>query len=466
MSLVILVFMFTLRFMAMYIEDLMGKSIDGEIVLNLFMHASLRVVIMAFPLAILCAALINFGNMGEHYELAALKSCGVGLLQFIRPHIVFAFLLTGLSLWLAFEVVPNSNREIISMIYDVSRTKSSFAIRPGYFYTDIDKYVMRISERDEKSGMLYGMLIYDFTEDAESPTVIVADSAYAKLREDGAYLQMKLFSGSRHEELNDNSPTPNSSSLGRLYFDTLYVNFDLSAFAFSRSDNRFHHRSVYPFDQLVWAIDSMERRLAMSEAVMKAELKEYIVWDSLSDIPVPDTIKKLVGTEILKETPPEIRVNNIEMALLEARAARERVAQISLSYSKEKQQIREYKHEYHNRIAIPLACLVFMLLGTSFGAVIRKGGVGPPAVAALGFFALFYGLMSQGWKMAKYGWSEPWIGAFLPVLVFIPISLYISYQAATDSSLMDLSRWEMWWDKLIEKGRFYVNHKGTKGTKI
>ncbi len=457
MALAILVFIFALRFLAMYVEELLGKNIDGGIFLRLFMYASLRMAVMALPLAILSAALITFGNMGEHYELAALKSCGIGLLRLMQPLIAFASMISLFSFWLTFEVVPHSNREIIGMLYDASRTKSSFAIRPGVFYRDIDQYAIRVTDTHPESNMLYEVMIYDFSQSIDFPTITLADSAQTKLLNQGSLLQMTLFHGSRHEEIDSEAKKPNPNLHGRLYFDSLYVRFDLSEFAFARSDSRFRHRSIYPTTQLVTAIDSMQQRLDEISRNIQSNINTYVRLDSMS-LTAGTRVDSFKQKQLLDYAPKDDRKLVVAQALEDARSIKTQLDFSTSNYLRESQQIREFQHEYYNRIMMSLSCLIFMIMGVSLGAIIRKGGLGAPSVASVGFFALFYGLNSQGWKMAKYGWSEPWVGAFLPLLVFTPVALYISYQAAKDAPLFDESSWQMWRESL---GQFFVRSKGT-----
>lgn len=443
MTLTILVFILSLKFLGNYIEELSGKNLDGAVMLQLFGHASLRMAILSMPLALLSASLITFGSMGEHYELAALKSCGISLLRILRPLFAFSCLMALLSFWLSFYIVPNSNRELLSLLYDASKTKAGFAIKPGIFYRDIDNYSIRIASKNERTGMLYELRIEDFSQNRAQPVVTLADSGRTHILQDGRYLQMMLYSGVRHEDIQASSP---SLPYGRLYFDSLSYRFDLSEFAFSRSDSRLRHRSIFPFPQLSQAIDSMQRRLALEEARVFSRMGRYTGIDSTFFAAQYVAAAEAFSPQSVEEwyTQPALR----QRAIDEIRALQPEL-EYWMQYSRrERQQIREYQHEYYSRIAMPLTCIVFALMGASLGAIIRKGGLGMPAVASVGFFALFYGLLSQGWKLAKYGWADPWIGAFLPLLVFTPFTLYVVMQAAVDAKIFDESSWQMWSDRL------------------
>lgn len=455
MTLSILVFIFALRFLAMYLEQLMGGRIDGLVLLQLLGHAAVRMSMMALPVAMLSAALISFGNMGEHYELAALKACGVGLHRVLRPVMSFALLLTALALYTSFEWVPRSNRALISLIYDTSKSESGFAIKPGVYYEDLEGYVIRVADQDAQTGTLYDFMMYDFTE-GEEAIVTLADSARTRMEPDGSALHMKLYHGTRHEAAAEDS----STGYARLYFDSLYHRFDLSTFNLSDTDQRFRHRSVFSIGQLQWAIDSMQHCLARRKQQMGEFLHEL-----QEDAPGEQAASLEGGRsspgvkDRLDVLPAGERAAVREQVQEEGRAVRESLEAWDRFQQKERQQIREFTHEYYNRWAMPLTGLVFTLMGASLGAVIRKGGMGAPAVASFGFFALFYGLMSQGWKLAKYGWADAWVGALLPLLVFTPFAVFVSLQAAIDAPLTDLNAWRQlirrwmlrFWKKSEEK---------------
>ena len=88
MTFFICLFIVLMQFLWRYIDELVGKGLTIDLIGELFFYAALSMVPMALPLAILLASLMTFGNLGEHFELTAMKASGVSLLKVMSPLIV------------------------------------------------------------------------------------------------------------------------------------------------------------------------------------------------------------------------------------------------------------------------------------------------------------------------------------------------------------------------------------------
>ena len=81
MTFFICLFIVMMQFLWRYIDDMVGKGLDIAVIAELFCYAALTMVPLALPLSILLASLMVFGNLGEHFELTAMKASGVSLLD-------------------------------------------------------------------------------------------------------------------------------------------------------------------------------------------------------------------------------------------------------------------------------------------------------------------------------------------------------------------------------------------------
>jgi len=71
--------------MLKYFDDIIGKGLDTLILGQLFFYFAIFTVPTAMPLAVLLSSLIAFGNLGEHFELTAIKSAGISLVRILLP---------------------------------------------------------------------------------------------------------------------------------------------------------------------------------------------------------------------------------------------------------------------------------------------------------------------------------------------------------------------------------------------
>jgi lipopolysaccharide export system permease protein len=98
---------------------------------------------------------------------------------------------------------------------------------------------------------------------------------------------------------------------------------------------------------------------------------------------------------------------------------------------------RRYTYEHQHRWAAPCLCLVFMIIGISLGAIIRKGGMGVPGIISVVVLILSYIVQNQGKDMARDGVLNPIISAWLPILIFGPLGLWLLYLAAMEAQVLD-----------------------------
>jgi lipopolysaccharide export system permease protein len=446
MSFGIILFILIMQFMALYMDEIFGKGLGLEVIGKLFYYAGGRLGLTAMPVGILAAGLISFGNMGEHNELAAMKSSGINLMKIMRSVFVFSLVLTGFCLWFSLDSVPKANLKFFSLLYDVQRKKPNLAIKPGHFYSDIDGYVIRASDKNLETGTLYDVLIYNHSENRGSVDVLIADSAVSGM--DNNTLKMILYHGSRHEEYKKDPGEPKSFPYGRTYFDSLYYKFSLDGFDLDRTDeSQFRHQITMPYRTLVDALDSLDsiqlhynekslNQIARYNSVDSNFLRYHVDTSHTKNLILESYA--LTAEDSILECYPDIHKSDlINRALVNARAVKSYTEFMIKKKEDHKKVDRNYNYEYYFRVALPFNCILFMLIGCSLGAIIRKGGLGFPALISISLFLIFYVITTYGKKFTKEGVLDPIPGAFLSVIVFTPVAIYLVHQATTDSKLLD-----------------------------
>lgn len=460
MSFAIILFILVMQFMAVYLDKILGKGMGISVLFRMIGYAGGKLAISAMPVAVLAGALISFGSFGEHYELASIKSCGISLLKAMRGAIVVALLLMFGSIWLSHSLVPLSNLKFYSLYYDISRKKAELAITPGHFYWDITNYVIRVADKNNERGTLYDVLIYDHSENRGNNDVIIADSAKTYTDEDR--LQMVLYDGVRHEEIKPESGRKNYPH-GRTYFDSLYYTFNLEDFKLNRTEeSQFRHQITLSQDELGRAIDSLNHLRVDYLSKAFTQIGRYTKVDSNFLTRAKDTLaydKALVtydfspGDSILGCDPALEESDALSRSLVNIRAVKSYLDFMNKKKIDQNKTKSRYLYQYYLRYALPINCLVFMMIGVSLGAIIRKGGLGMPAIVSIIFFILFHILSTYGRKFSKEGVLDPEIGAYLSVIVFTPIALIVTYQATMDAKLMDMESWKKFFEKIFRRNK-------------
>ncbi|MEL6633724.1 MAG: LptF/LptG family permease [Bacteroidota bacterium] len=453
MSFGIIMFILVLMAVYPYLQDILGKGIGPGLLGKLVFYATGKVILMALPVAILAAALMTFGGLGENNELASIKSSGISLTKLMRAAVIFSFILAGVSMWFSFEVVPRANLKFYSLYYDLQRKKADVAITPGYFYSDIDNYIIRVTDKHPVNGTMYEVMIYNHSEGRGNNDIILADSARMALV--GQSMRMTLYSGARYEEIKPSPDDPQNHPHGRTYFDSLIYRFELKGFELDRTDeSQFRHQVVMPQGQLVAAIDSLVRNRDKIRTKNFNQLGRYNKVDTMFLSYGRDTIERKINLvlesveldSIQDIVPcfPDIPAKDIyQRALVNIRAAKS-YAEFMIKKTADQQEFRNnYNFEYYQRLALPFNCIVFMLIGISLGAIIRKGGLGIPALISVLFFLVFYLTLTYGKKFSKEAVLDPWLGAWLSVVLFSPIAIYFTVQASLETSLFNESFYQM-----------------------
>ncbi|MCB9230216.1 MAG: LptF/LptG family permease [Bacteroidia bacterium] len=452
----VVLFVLVLQFLARYLDEILGKGVDAILLGKVFLYACGTLVPMALPLAVLLSSLMTLGNMGERYELAAIKSSGISLYQLVKPMTFFVMILTLFSLHFSFYVLPKSNLKLFSLIFDLSKVKPTFAISPGHFYSGIDGFTIHTSDVDQKRDMLYKVKIYDHSDKKRRGNykVILADSARMYSHHNGAVITMQLFSGVNHEEYPVKRGEPNQFSYGRTYFDSLNFHFQLKGFDFEETGTlrMSPHQYMKDIHELSAAVDSLKIKERLSYLKLMDYMMPIIRVDST--VAIDDTVGKPEPgkTKIWQYFDEDQQLDIVSKALNQARTVKNYA---SFTFDKAKDEAtrkRKYHIEYYSRIAMPLSCLIFLIIGAPLGAIIRKGGIGMPVLISVLFFIFFYVMTIQGKKFARDEIMPVWLGVFLPLFMLAPIGILLTYQSTTDSKLMSLSTWQNFFEGLF--GRF------------
>ena len=269
-------FVLDLQFFWLYIDDVVGKGIDALTVWKLIMYLSASVVPLALPLAVLLSSIMTLGNLGETFELVAIKSAGISLLRFMRPLGFVALFLSLLAFFFNNNVLPLATLKLNTLKYDIIYTKPAFDIREGVFYDRIEGFVIKIGKKERDDSTIRDVVIYE-QDNGPSDNVIIADSGKMVVTPDKRSLVFTLKSGSRYQEKSTSGAY--GSQLMRMSFDTYKKVMDLTSFQMNRTnDSSFkgNYQSQTIFE-LGHSIDSLHKAdanfIAHAATLVNASMK-------------------------------------------------------------------------------------------------------------------------------------------------------------------------------------------------
>ncbi len=446
-------FVLLMLFLFKYIDDLIGKGFEWYIILQLMMYASATNVQMALPLSVLLSSIMTYGNLGENYELVAIKAAGISLRRAMYPMLVIILVLSVAAFLFSDYMLPIANLKYYSLLYDARQQKSANFLPEGVFSNSFTGYSIRVSRKDADGQTLHDVMIYQRDPATNNVDVLVAKEGKMYRTPSGKFLVLKLKNGVRYSESAGESSYNFRERLTRYRFKETEQRLDISGFKMTRTDEG-AFKGAYQMMNLKQLKDNaaMTGRQIDSGLTMNYKLiRSYIKYFSL---PVKHTAGKPFlpssGNEFAKAD-PHLQLSMLVNASNEARSIQD-VLRNRAGLNKDlKQNEQRANLEYQKKFTLSAACLALFLIGAPLGAIIRKGGLGLPVVVSVIFFLFYYIISTIGEKYVKDGDVSPIIGSWIAIVIITPIGMFLSYKAATDSAIFDTEAYRRFFNKIFRR---------------
>ena len=455
----IAIFILLMQFMWMHVNDLVGKGIGLGVLSEFFIYATASVIPLALPLAILLSSLIAFGNLAEKFELTAMKAAGISLFRIMRPLTIAIALLSVGAFFFSNNVLPKSQMKLWALIFSLRQKSPELQVPVGEFYDEISGYHMYVHGKTSK-GELLNIMIYDYSDGFENAKVMVADTGRMEASADKRYLVINLVNGESFENLNKKQQRATGTTKNIPYRRETFTHKQI-LIDFATDFNRYDESILEDqhvsknVAQLKHSIDSVqvlshERSLEQSEKLID---ERYFGREDRPCNILPETITEdehaQYSLQALWESlsvPKQRQV--LTLAEEKARAYRDQVEYNALLLEDAQRYIRKHEIELHRKFTLAFACLIFFFIGAPLGAIIRKGGLGAPVVISVIMFIIYYIIDNTGYKMAREALWPCWAGMWLSSFILLPIGIFLTYKAATDSPLFNPEAWEKEWEKI------------------
>ena len=478
MTFFISLFIVLMQFLWRYIDDLVGKGLEFSVIGELFFYAALTMVPLSLPLSVLLASLMTFGNLGEHFELTAMKASGISLIRVMRPLLVLMIAISIGAFFFQNNALPIAQTKMWTLLFSMRQKSPEVEIPQGVFYDQLPGINLYVERKGREDGMLYDMIIYDVRNGLDNARIIMADSGRLSFTEDKTHMFLQLYDGEQFESLRETSAGGRSQNrpYRRESFDVkeLMILFDAN---FNRMDEA-GIRSQYVgknIAELQATVDSVQARvdsigdtyanaliayprfgINRYEFVSKGEEVERVeVRDRYDGVKVG----LMPLDSIFAGTSPAMGRTIINQALNQARRVRQDYEFKSYTMQDDRKNIRRHGIEMHKKFTLSFACIIFFFIGAPLGAIIRKGGIGTPLVISVILFIVYYIIDNGGYKMARDGRLDVWQGIWLSSMVLLPLGIFLTYKAVNDSALFNFDVWRNRWRRLTGKERRELERK-------
>ncbi|MBQ7854620.1 MAG: LptF/LptG family permease [Muribaculaceae bacterium] len=476
MTFFICLFIVLMQFLWRYIDDLVGKGLTVDVIAELFFYAALTMVPMALPLAILLASLMTFGNLGERFELTAMKASGVSLFKTMRPLIVLMTFVAIGAFFFQNNVLPIAQTKMWTLLYSMRQKSPEVEIPEGTFYDQIPGVNLYVEHKDPDTGMLYDVMIYEVSKGFDNARIILADSGKLSFTENKTHLFLQLYKGEQFEQLQSQSAISSSGKNKTVPYrresfseKEIRVAFDAN---FSRMDESTMQKQYVGknISQLLETIDTINQKVDSMGCVYAKDIKEApyfgipyykkkYVNHKLTDVPQEQVmLKDTLNLDTLMMAKGNSYARTyITQALNKAKRHKQDYEFKSLSMKDQRKSIRRHDIEMQKKFTLSFACIIFFFIGAPLGAIIKKGGIGTPLVISVILFIIYYIIDNTGYKMARDGRLEVWMGMWISSAVLLPLGIFFTYKAMHDSALFNLDAYRNFFRKVfnIKDSRHY-----------
>ncbi len=477
-------FVVMMQFLWKYINDLVGKGLTFEIYAKFFFYAAETLVPMALPLAILLASLISFGNIGERLELLAIKAAGISLFRTLRPLIILVSLMSLGSFHFQNKIAPEAQQNLLQLLTSMKMKSPELDIPERVFYDGIENINLYVERKNEETGMLYNVIIYNLQDGVNKAHIILADSGHLETTSDKMHLLLHLYQGEQFENLQSDALQARDVPYRRETFVEKHfiIDFDTN---FNMADQEEVAGSAMTKDmnKLVHDIDSMETYYDSLSTVFKADMQRSALniphktrlsdYDSMAIAHMKDTLRRSLEKEekialtrkaersrtvpvasvnidsIMSQVDPQQK-QRIVMAALQKAGFQE----MDVSYKTDviewgDKQIRRHWIQYWQKITMSLACLMFFFIGAPLGAILRKGGLGFPVVVAVIIFLTYYIINPFGMQVGREGEMPVWLGMWLSTIVLAPLGVFFTVKSNNDAAVFNFDAYVNIWKRLL-----------------
>ena len=439
--LLVVVFILMMQFLWLYIDELVGKGLSFKVILEFLGWGSATLLPLSLPLATLLASMMTLGTLGENNELLAIKAAGISLQRVLIPLSAVCLLISIGAFFISNDLIQVAYNKIYTLRDDIGKTKEEIKIPTKTFYNGIDGYILRVNERNDETGIMHGVMVYNHTSNKGNTSLTLADSAEMRMSKDKSYLTFVMYNGSNYEETNTKKYRDTTLQLQKIDFEKQAIVIPLKNYAFQKSDSSRFNDQVKSMNlkQLNQSQDSIGRLNAQGKAENIKTLGESRLIRYNKQL---DTSNRLTSPLVLEKLNTWKDIDDQIKAYEKAKKNAEELQMSIGTFARERYHhtfiLRLIDIEILKKFALSIACLIFFFIGAPLGALIRKGGLGTPAIISVLFFVAYWVIDISGVKLARDGAVAPFSGVFFSSYVLLPTGLYLTWKAINDSAIFNM----------------------------
>jgi len=393
-------------------DRLIGKGLSFWVISQFILYSLAWMLVLVVPMSVLVATIMAFGSMSQNNEIAIMKASGISLYRMMLPPFLASIVIAFLLIQFNNNVYPDTNHGARILLQDISRQKPTLSLVPGVFSQEVKNYSILVREINPITNELSEITIYDNSTPSQS-NVITAKSGKIYFSKDQTKLIMDLRQGEIHEK-----SLTDKKMYRRLIFDKHRIAMNGEQFSFRQSSfgGRRGERELGAPEMLV-IVDSLERK----RETIYSELNQKIVKQFL-----PDSNKTAFAKNRSSKRDRIMRIKE------KIKSAKGRILATVVTLENNKKNQNKYWVEIHKKYSLPVACIIFILIGAPLGTMARKGGFGMGAGISLFFFLIYWFFLIGGEKLSDRGMLSPFWGMWSANILLGLLGIFLTIKAARE----------------------------------
>jgi len=442
---IILVFLLNLVFREL--GHILSRGLEFTVVLEFFYLNMAWIIALAVPMAVLMASLMAFGRLSADSEIVAIKASGINIYRLIAPVLIVSGLLALFLVWFNNAVLPEFNHRARLLASDIARKRPTLNLEPGVLYQEIKNYDLMVHEVKEEGDTSYVKNV--FIEDNSDPKlnkVIVADHGKVFFNQKSGMLVLILYDGEMHQ-----LDMETMEHYRRISFPKQVMSISVPDMVLRRSDSEYRGDREKSAQTMMKEVRknraNIEDRYERIRNLIKKQAQKYLPQANEIEVqrrtssetkPLPrPTVSRPKTSPLRKRYQPKTA---FELAL----NTHQRLLQQLRSEENVIKQLRRSNYillvEIHKKYSIPVACLVFVLVGAPLGIMARKGGLAVGGSISLGFFLLYWVFLIAGEELADNQYITPFMAMWLANIVVGAAGIFLVIRSVRETTFIPWER--------------------------
>ncbi|HOT97518.1 MAG TPA: LptF/LptG family permease [bacterium] len=437
----VITLVFILNLVFRELPRILSRGLEFSLILEFFMLNMAWIVALAVPMAVLVAALMAFGRLSGDNEIVAMKANGVSVLRMIFPVLLCAAGLALFLVWFNNSVLPDFNHRARLLASDIARKRPTLSLEAGVLYRDLPNYTLLVQNIVETPDTAYVDSVYiDDNSNPNSSTFITADRGKIYLNRRNGQLSLILFDGVMYK-LN----LEEMEQYQQLRFPKQVISISVPDMVMERSDSEYRGDREKSAAMMREEVGQNRKEIAAAVARMQAKTEGYF------SRYLPDLELDPVGSKG-RERPITLPLQLAPLLAENQRLRQELSADNNFIDGLDRKNY-QLLVEIHKKYSIPVACLVFVLIGAPLGMMARRGSMTMAAGLSFGFFLLYWASLIGGEELADNQIISPFVAMWLADLLVGAVGLYLLLSAVRESTLFNPAAVRTFFERFRRKSR-------------